>query len=309
MMDGGGQNKVIHGYGVQIDEEFRMLRNPNDWKQCTAQAMETPDNQKKNRYANVLPLNTNRVHLVEKQGETDYINASYITGPHRTKEYIATQGPLANTSSDFWLMILENNVTIVVMLTNVSENGMEKCHLYWPSTDEKIKRFTDSKVTVEFLSQEPIDVKNGIYWVQTKFYVSNGKLSSEITHLQYTMWPDHGVPSESAPLRKLVKHVEQLRELNPEGPICVHCSAGIGRSGTFIAVHLIMQKLRKYFKNHEDPFEAVNILETVQKLRTERPGMVQTKEQYIFCYLAVFEEIEEEWSFTSPDWFTKHKKQ
>jgi len=113
---------------------------------------------KKNRYANVLPLNTNRVHLVEKQGETDYINASYITGPHRTKEYIATQGPLANTSSDFWLMILENNVTIVVMLTNVSENGM-KCHPYWPSTDEKIKRFADSKVTVEFLSQEPVDVK------------------------------------------------------------------------------------------------------------------------------------------------------
>jgi len=206
-------------------------------------------------------------------------------------------------------MILENNVTIVIMLTNVQENGMEKCHSYWPVTDEKMKRFSDSKVTVEFLGQEPMDIKNGIYWVQTKFFVSNGKLSSEIVHLQYTMWPDHGVPSESAPLRKLVKYVEQLKEPNTgtlKGPICVHCSAGIGRSGTFITVHLIMQNLKKYSSN-QDPYEAVKIFDTVNALRQERPGMVQTKEQYIFCYLAVFEEIEEEWGYKTPEWYTKHK--
>jgi len=196
-----------------------------------------------------------------------------------SKTYIASQGPLKNTVDDFWKMVWEEKCDIIVMLTKAQENGRLKCHNYWP---EKLERYGNLCVTLESMNDDPA-------LIERTFKIKHETTHEErtIIHFQFVDWPDHGLPSCAIKFREMLHKVEDLH--TNESPILVHCSAGIGRTGTFCTVDYILKDL----KRKEDLKNAtINVPETVLRLRDERTGMVQTQEQYEFCYLAILEEIE-----------------
>jgi protein tyrosine phosphatase len=242
-----------------------------------------PCNHPKNRYSNVLPLEKTRVVLSKDVDGSDYINASFINGqiPGTEKAYICTQGPTKNTIQDFWRMIWEQNSTIIVMLTKEVENTKPKCSRYWPEEgqSEQHGRFRISLENTETVGEVVIrtmlieDTRDGP--------------NRTVTQYQYTSWPDHGLPVSTTAFLELVRMVDKQKKT---GPIVVHCSAGIGRSGTFCTVHSTIEKFKHDLALKPDASPAFDILHTVIYMRQQRPGMVQTKEQYMFCYLSIDEE-------------------
>lgn len=255
-------------------------------------------NRPKNRYSNVLPLDRTRVVLFETGAPgTDYINANYVDGMYE-QQYIATQGPLKETAEDFWRMMWEQDSNVIVMLTKVMESGKTKCYKYWPG---KKKSKTFGSITVSLAAKDSREhglVSRTVLLQYRRKVVDSESAeggaekfvveSREISHFQYKEWPDHGLPSSAATFRHLLHLVDAFHD--GRGPILVHCSAGIGRTGTFCAVHTITQKLDHHYNTrpHEPP--SFNIFETILLLRTNRVGMVQTKDQFEFCYKAVLEE-------------------
>eukprot|EP00013_Stygamoeba_regulata_P020243 CAMPEP_0177653084 /NCGR_PEP_ID=MMETSP0447-20121125/13520_1 /TAXON_ID=0 /ORGANISM="Stygamoeba regulata, Strain BSH-02190019" /LENGTH=366 /DNA_ID=CAMNT_0019156463 /DNA_START=330 /DNA_END=1426 /DNA_ORIENTATION=- len=252
-------------------------------------------NRGKNRYSNVLPLEGSRVKLQAQSGieGADYINANYIHAgvPSLDRYYIATQGPLEETSSDFWRMVFEQKSKVIVMLTRLVENERTKCHRYWNKVEMEPQLYGELCVVLRSRKEtEPeIAVRHfTIYHMQTKE-------EWNVVHFQYKEWPDHGLPSNTSHFRKLLHLVDQSNSPTT-GPIIVHCSAGIGRTGTFCTVHSTLLRLRRLFDagaslDERGIKDSVDIMGTVLRLRGERVGMVQTKEQYIFCYMAVLEDI------------------
>lgn len=244
-----------------------------------------PCNHPKNRYSNVLPLEKTRVAL-SKDGTdgSDYINASYINGqiPGSEKAYICTQGPTKNTIDDFWRMVWEQNSSVVVMLTKEVENTKPKCARYWP---EEGQAEIYGKLRVKVEQEETV----GEMVIRTMTLEDTRKDGSSrtITQYQYTSWPDHGLPVSTTAFLELVRMVDKQKKT---GPVVVHCSAGIGRSGTFCTVHSTIMKYRHDLATKPDAPPVFDILHTVIFMRQQRPGMVQTKEQYMFCYLSIDEE-------------------
>jgi len=249
-----------------------------------------PGNRSKNRYSNVLPPEGTRIRLKEKDNEgerdptCDYINANMIRGliEDSPTAYIATQGPLSHTCADFWRMVWEYDVCVIVMLTKEVENGRLKCDRYWPEPEGTVVAGTYTIV----LDGDPVETEE---LTTRRMILTDTETSEErrVTQYQYTAWPDHNVPPSTAAYLDLSRQVD---ESNPGRlPIIVHCSAGIGRSGTFCTVHSIVEKLKRDL-DADPPREPVfNIVNTVLHLREQRPGMVQTREQYIFCYVCIFE--------------------
>jgi len=258
-------------------------------------------NRTKNRYSNVLPYEKTRVILHE--GPTDYINANYVDGevPGSEKAYIATQGPLEGTVVDFWRMVWQENSIIVVMLTRIIENDRGKCHRYYPKEKEKTKEFPPFKITL--LEKEPRDKlhRSSHGLIKRKFKLENSDYNAcrDIYHFQYTEWPDHGLPASTAAFTELLHCVDGINgtEYVRKSPIVVHCSAGIGRTGTFCTVHSTLRKLHYHIQTSQDA-NSLNVKElirtTVLRLRKSRFGMVQTKEQFQFCYMCLYEALEEE---------------
>uniref|UniRef100_H3B8P7 protein-tyrosine-phosphatase n=1 Tax=Latimeria chalumnae TaxID=7897 RepID=H3B8P7_LATCH len=233
------------------------------------QAAEIPENKSKNRYSNVVPYDSSRVKLLS-QGvlHDDYINANYMPGYNSKKEFIAAQGPLANTVIDFWRMVWEKNVHTIVMLTKCVELGRAKCEEYWPSSQTRNYGHVAVTMGTETVLPE---------WTVRDFVLKNVKTNEKrkIQHFHFTSWPDHGVPETTELLinfRHLVR--EHMKQNLKNAPALVHCSAGVGRTGTFITIdHLIYQI---------EYDEVVDIFKIVFNLRMCRPLMVQTEEQYIF---------------------------
>jgi protein tyrosine phosphatase len=243
-----------------------------------------PYNHTKNRYSNVLPLEKTRVILSKDDTEgSDYINASYINGvvPGSEKAYICTQGPTKNTIDDFWRMIWEQNSSVVVMLTKEVENMTPKCCRYWPE-EGQAESFGKYRVTLN-------SVENSGEIVIRTFHMEDNWQGERrtITHYQYTCWPDHGLPVSTTAFLDLIKLVDKQKKT---GPVVVHCSAGIGRSGTFCTVHCAISKYKHDLAAKPDTPPSFDILHTVIHMRQQRPGMVQTKDQYMFCYLSIDEE-------------------
>jgi len=273
---------------LEIVEEFQFIENqtinasldPNNFATALL-----PVNRTKNRYANVLPNEKTRVRLNEIQNEegSDYINANFISGlvPGSEKRYVATQGPLEGTACDFWRMVWELQAVVIVMLTKEVEIGRVKCDKYWADSEH----FLCNSFHV-FL----VDT-GGTELTERKLKVINiDSAESRIVYqFQYTAWPDHGLPESTHAFLDLAHKVEQVNEAG--APIIVHCSAGIGRSGTFCTVHSIIEKLRFDMKNQPEKLPYINVVKTVLHMREQRPGMVQTQEQYVFCYLTLLEEI------------------
>ncbi|XP_004416773.1 PREDICTED: tyrosine-protein phosphatase non-receptor type 20, partial [Odobenus rosmarus divergens] len=232
-------------------------------------------NREKNRYRDILPYDSTRVPLGENK---DYINASYIRIVNSGEEYfyIASQGPLPSTTDDFWQMVLENNSNVIVMITREIEGGIIKCHHYWPISMKKPLELKNYRIFLE-------NYQILQYFIIRIFHVVKKSTGSShfVKHLQFTSWPDHGTP---ASVDGFIKYVRYVRKSHLTGPMLVHCSAGVGRTGVFLCVDVVFCAIEKNF-----PFNIKNI---VTQMREQRYGMIQTKEQYFFCYKVVLEVLQ-----------------
>ncbi|XP_077641516.1 receptor-type tyrosine-protein phosphatase F isoform X10 [Lonchura striata] len=261
---------------TEMELEFKMLANS---KAHTSRFISAnlPCNKFKNRLVNIMPYELTRVCLQPIRGVegSDYINASFIDGYRQQKAYIATQGPLAETTEDFWRMLWEHDSTIVVMLTKLREMGREKCHQYWPA--ERSARY-------QYFVVDPMAEYNMPQYILREFKVTDARdgQSRTIRQFQFTDWPEQGVPKTGEGFIDFIGQVHKTKEqFGQDGPITVHCSAGVGRTGVFITLSIVLERMR---------YEGVvDMFQMVKTLRTQRPAMVQTEDQYQLCYRAALE--------------------
>ncbi|XP_036834360.1 protein tyrosine phosphatase receptor type Fa isoform X7 [Oncorhynchus mykiss] len=259
-----------------MELEFKKLANS---KAHTSRFISAnlPCNKFKNRLVNIMPFESTRVSLQPIRGVegSDYINASFIDGYRQQKAYMATQGPLAETTEDFWRMLWEHNSTIVVMLTKLREMGREKCHQYWPA--ERSARY-------QYFVVDPMAEYNMPQYILREFKVTDARdgQSRTIRQFQFTDWPEQGVPKTGEGFIDFIGQVHKTKEqFGQDGPISAHCSAGVGRTGVFITLSIVLERMR---------YEGVvDLFQTVKTLRTQRPAMVQTEDQYQLCYRAALE--------------------
>ncbi|XP_010222838.1 PREDICTED: receptor-type tyrosine-protein phosphatase C [Tinamus guttatus] len=275
--------QLLETYKRKIADEGRLFLDefqsiPRIFTKFPIKEAKKSHNQNKNRYIDILPYDHNRVELSELPGDpgSDYINASYIDGFKEPRKYIAAQGPKDETTDDFWRMIWEQKATVIVMVTRCEEGNRNKCAQYWPSMEngsatygDIIVKINESKVCPDYIIQ--------------KLHITNGRertAGRDVTHIQFTSWPDHGVPEDSHLLLKLRRRVNALSNFF-SGPIVVHCSAGVGRTGTYIGIDAMLEGL--------DTEGRVDVYGYVVKLRRQRCLMVQVESQYILIHQALVE--------------------
>ncbi|XP_067251014.1 tyrosine-protein phosphatase non-receptor type 1-like isoform X1 [Chanodichthys erythropterus] len=274
-----------------MEAEFREIDELGNWnavyqeiKQQSSdlpcKIAKLPENRSRNRYRDVSPFDHSRIHL--QIGNNDYINASLISVDEAQRNYILTQGPLPNTCGHFWEMVWEQRCRGVVMLNRVIEKGSVKCAQYWPQREEREAVFEDTNFRLTLISE---DVKS-YYTVRLLELENLSTLETrEILHFHYTTWPDFGVPESPASFLNFLFKVRESGCLSPDhGPVVVHCSAGIGRSGTFCLVDTCLLLMSQ----REDP-SSVRIQEVLLEMRRYRMGLIQTADQLRFSYLAVIE--------------------
>ncbi|XP_056907492.1 phosphatidylinositol phosphatase PTPRQ isoform X3 [Takifugu flavidus] len=257
---------------AKFQEEFGEL--PKLLQDLGTTDADLPWNKSKNRFPNIKPYNNNRVKLLSEPGSagSDYINASFVSGYLCPNEFIATQGPLPGTVADFWRMIWETGTRTIAMLTQCYEKGRIRCHKYWPEDNKPMSVFSDiliSKVSEEVLPD----------WTVRTLKVEKHGHYILVRHFNYTSWPEHGVPESCSTFIKFVKAVRMHRHENTT--IAVHCSAGVGRTGVFIALDHLIQHIRDH--------DFVDIYGLVAELRSERMCMVQNLAQYIFLHQSTLE--------------------
>ncbi|XP_059206536.1 tyrosine-protein phosphatase non-receptor type 2 [Centropristis striata] len=274
-----------------MDKEFEDIDSEGRWQklyleirnqshECSYKVAKCPENRNRNRYRDVSPFDHSRVKL--KSTENDYINASLVVMEEAQRSYILTQGPLRNTCGHFWLMIWEQKSKAVVMLNRVIEKGSEKCAQYWPTAEEREMAFRDTRFLVTLLSE---DTKS--YYTTRVLELQNMSTGEkrEIYHFHYTTWPDFGVPESPASFLNFLFKVRESGALEVDhGPAVVHCSAGIGRSGTFSLVDTCVVLMDK----RKDP-SSVDIKSILLDMRKYRMGLIQTPDQLRFSFMAVLE--------------------
>uniref|UniRef100_A0A8C1ZP59 Receptor-type tyrosine-protein phosphatase alpha n=1 Tax=Cyprinus carpio TaxID=7962 RepID=A0A8C1ZP59_CYPCA len=235
-----------------------------------------PANMKKNRVLQIIPYEFNRVIIPVKRGEenTDYINASFIDGYRQKDSYMACQGPLQHTIEDFWRMIWEWRSCSIVMLTELEERGQEKCAQYWSSDGVMVC----GDMSIELKREE----ESESYTVRDLLVTNNR--SRAVRQFHFHGWPEVGIPSDGKGMINIIAAVQKQQQQSGNHPITVHCSAGAGRTGTFCALSTVLERVKAE--------GILDVFQTVKSLRLQRPHMVQTLEQYEFCYKVVQEYID-----------------
>ena len=242
-----------------------------------------PENKDKNRYKNILPYDSTRVVLEhKKKKKSDYINANWIPGANGPRSYVASQGPVPLSFNDFWSMIWQNNIETIVMTTREVEGGKMKCHRYWPDPTSKPpkKKMKTPECVVTFVSTE--QVSN--YTIRV-LELSHKKVKRRVTQICYETWPDHGVPISSDEFLHFRDRVESIQKAqsDPSAPLCIHCSAGVGRTGTFIAIDSYLHML------HNGASPDVDAI--IAGMRRARNHMVQTEVQYLFIWKTILDAL------------------
>jgi protein tyrosine phosphatase len=271
------QLKDLHAklQGSVADQEFKSLAKFPAGK--TFRVCDLPENTKKNRYRDIRAYDDTRVRLMKD--DNDYINANHVTTSVGGKQfwYVGTQGPLPATSSDFWQMVWEQQSLIIVMVTNDVEGGRVKCDKYWPDGQGKARKLGGLAITLE--SQRSNDA-----YTMRKFNLkhTSTKESRTVVQLQYTTWPDHGVPEDESYMLAFIDELRSVRAklmddaATAAWPIVVHCSAGIGRTGVTMAIEIGLAKI--------EAGEMVDLKAILTELREQRYGLIQTPAQYKFVY-------------------------
>nr|XP_046221099.1 receptor-type tyrosine-protein phosphatase V-like isoform X2 [Oncorhynchus gorbuscha] len=242
-------------------------------KEFTTRAGNLEANREKNRYPYILPYDHSRVRLslLDSKLHSDYINASYVPGGCTERDFICTQGPLHSTIADFWRMVWEQNVRIIIMVTALKQKDMVLCDEYWPMEQGTVS-YGAVQVTTVSRKRRPDYFITTIHLRQHGFPVER-----TVTHYYYASWPDQGVPNDLSSLCAFTEYVRQHLDTLPLlGPAVVHCSAGVGRSGTFVALLWLMQLCVRGIMP--------DVRAAVEDLRRHRVMMVQNLEQYILVH-------------------------
>ncbi|XP_076022011.1 receptor-type tyrosine-protein phosphatase-like N [Genypterus blacodes] len=237
-------------------------------------------NGKKNRFPDSVPYDHSRVKLKAEinPSRTDYINAStIIEHDPRMPAYIATQGPLSHTISDFWQMVWENGCTVIVMMTALVEDGEKQCDRYWPDEGSSLYHIYEVNLVSEHIWCNDFLVRS--------FYLKNVQTQETrtLTQFHFLSWPAQGIPTSTRPLLDFRRKVNKCYR-GRSCPIIVHCSDGTGRTGTYILIDMVLNRMAKGVKE-------IDIAATLEHVRDQRPGMVCTKDQFEFALTAVAEEV------------------
>ncbi|CAH8605552.1 unnamed protein product [Schistosoma guineensis] len=270
---------------ISFQQEFQTIEQISSTRYISAVHSNLDINKSKNRYPNILAYDCTRVSIQSNYQHhsnaqygivsgSDYINANYIDGYRKQKAYIATQAPLPNTFDSFWTMIWEQNTSVIVMLSKLIEIEQVKCDQYWPNTGTLI--FSDKLIVTHLETNELAN------YVIRCFELRKDKEHRKIWHLQYTSWPDQEVPTYSTVFLMFLRRVGTITP-NDCGPIVVHCSSGTGRTGVYIAINILLERM----KNES----VIDIFGLVNQLRLQRNYMIETQEQYQFIYTALLESI------------------
>ncbi|WKX89540.1 hypothetical protein Q1695_008865 [Nippostrongylus brasiliensis] len=286
-----GYEQIQRG-GVKAWDETFMKMHVDSYKEVekrelTTKIAKTLDNMERNRYIDVLPFDQNRVVLGSNpDDEESYINASPVSIEKACRNYILAQGPLENTCNDFWQMIWEQKVPAVIMLNKIMESGRRKCAVYFPTSNERVVEFDD--YTIELENEE----QHHNFVVRQLLLKRSGEGDSSarrVLHVQYTEWPDFGVPASTKCFLDMLAYIKDQNVLSvqPSDPPCViHCSAGIGRSGTFIVVDGVLRMIELGIAEAEISLDKLLI-----DLRCQRFGLIQTSQQLMFSWHAIVDAL------------------
>lgn len=248
----------------------------NDGNNQSCKASTDPANRHLNRYANIVAYDKTRVKVKPNKYNfmSDYINANYINGYKKKNMYIASQGPVPDSFNAFWQMVWDENSPAIIMVTNEVEGGKLKCHRYWPEREGD--SFVFGEITVTMTAEKVFPVH-----VEREFTLHKENASRSITQFQYTAWPDHGVPNTTNEILKFRQIVRRFVK-DSKGPMVAHCSAGVGRTGTFIGLDRFLDSCSAVDAN-------MSVLDIVKDMRKSRNFMVQALAQFHYLYHACYD--------------------